>query len=191
MKQLCQNCRGRPVRRKHRCSRCDQFRRKTGKERPQVVANLSNYGFPLKKRFWMKVDKSLGLGPWGNCWEWRGGLNNKCYGLIGVDSGKLKLATHVRWFLKYGYWPKQLNHTCDNSLCIRLSHLYEGTQKQNTEDKVKRGRAGKKLTEEKVIKMRILRESKGWTQEKLGKYFNVGQQSVSRALNKKTWGHVQ
>lgn len=46
----------------------------------------------------------------------------------------------LRWMLKYGYWPKQLNHHCDEARCVRLSHVYEGTQKENVRDMHTRGR---------------------------------------------------
>jgi hypothetical protein len=35
---------------------------------------------------------------------------------------------------------KQLNHTCDNTRCWNIDHMYDGTQKQNCNDTIERSR---------------------------------------------------
>jgi hypothetical protein len=90
---------------------------------------------PLRERF----DEKTVLQPGTACLLWAAHTNAKGYGVLRVD-GKNKLATHVAWFLKYGYWPEQLNHTCDTPACVSTDHLYEGGQKENFRDCVARGR---------------------------------------------------
>ena len=41
----------------------------------------------------------------------------------------------------YGTLPqKNLCHKCDNPACVRISHLFEGTQKENVDDARSKGR---------------------------------------------------
>jgi len=86
----------------------------------------------LEARFLAKVQITA------TCHLWTASLNNKSRPVIRVGgrAGSMKLASHVAWFLHYGVWPvQQLNHTsCDNGLCVRWDHLYEGTQAQNGAD---------------------------------------------------------
>ena len=73
--------------------------------------------------------------------------NGDCFEVVGVKhrprvryNGEKKQATHILWFENYGYWPtKQLNHHCHNKFCVRISHLYHGTQKENLQDELSRG----------------------------------------------------
>lgn len=54
--------------------------------------------------------------------------------------GKPQLAHRVAWHIVYGRWPTpQCNHHCDEGACCEITHLYEGTQKQNMQDRSKRG----------------------------------------------------
>lgn len=54
--------------------------------------------------------------------------------------GSYKLASHIAWYLEYGRWPTlQMNHHCDNPMCVRHNHMYDGTQLQNAQDRVARG----------------------------------------------------
>lgn len=94
----------------------------------------------LKERFWAKVRKRK-----SGCWEWVGAIHRKGYGVIYVLNGEHKSKAHrahrVAWFLHYGVWPtKWILHTCDNRKCERPKHLYEGTGKDNSDDRENRGR---------------------------------------------------
>lgn len=84
-----------------------------------------------------KTTKSSG------CWEWRGNFNNKGYGTLhygGVTRGAHRWA----YILAKGPIPRTtcVLHRCDNRKCLRLSHLYAGTHKQNAADRERRGRGG-------------------------------------------------
>jgi hypothetical protein len=48
----------------------------------------------------------------------------------------------VAWELWRGPIPvgQQVNHHCDNGVCVRLDHLYLGTQAENLRDASERGR---------------------------------------------------
>lgn len=99
---------------------------------------------PLAKRFWAKVRKT------STCWEWTAktsGPSGFQYGMIhrGGTPTKLIQATHVAWYLATGKWPThQICHYCDNTLCVRFEHLFDGTQSDNMQDCKRKGRAGRK-----------------------------------------------
>ncbi len=95
-------------------------------------------------RFWAKVKKSNG------CWEWTGAGNGTGYGMMGfpTDGRSWKkgttprLAHRVSWEIANGPVPggNLVLHTCDNRSCVRPSHLFLGTHKDNTHDMMKKGR---------------------------------------------------
>lgn len=89
------------------------------------------------KRFWAKVIKQ----PDDGCWEWDGARNNRGYGKLTRDK-RSYLAHRWGYMLQNGPIDAglQVNHTCDNRICVRGSHLYTGTQSENVQDAVNRGR---------------------------------------------------
>lgn len=93
-------------------------------------------------RFWSRVDKTPGLGPKGDCWEWTGGKRTGGYGAFAVAS-KPTGAHRFSLMLKLGraLRPDMMScHECDHPPCVRPEHLYEGTHRDNARDAVLRGR---------------------------------------------------
>lgn len=69
-------------------------------------------------------------------WPWA-----KCHGYGIVRKGNKTVRAHREVFLHvHGYTPKLIRHKCDNPACVNIGHLEEGTQKENMQDAVKRGR---------------------------------------------------
>lgn len=93
-------------------------------------------------RFWSKVKKDDG------CWEWQGSRKPNGYAMFTVRRINRKLHVHrLAYFLATGIWTLLfVCHECDNPICARPDHLFEGTQKDNLEDMVAKGRS---LTGEK------------------------------------------
>jgi len=55
----------------------------------------------------------------------------------------MEKAPRVAFFLKRGYWPEPCAlHHCDNTLCVRDEHLFEGDQGDNARDRASKGRNG-------------------------------------------------
>lgn len=96
-------------------------------------------------------------------------------------------------------------HTCDNPRCVNPAHLMRGTQADNMQDCVDKGRhvsglvgvrhtnyhsgetnSNAKLTWEIVREMRSL-WSQGGKQTHIAKRFGVRQTDVSRIVNNKAW----
>ncbi len=94
---------------------------------------------PIELRFWDCVKKTRG------CWLWtmrpRTGYGRAFY------NGKTIPAHRASWELHHGPIPVGMKvlHACDNRLCVRPSHLFLGTSRDNTHDMMKKGRASWQL----------------------------------------------
>lgn len=74
------------------------------------------------------------------CWIWSGPEWNG-YGFV-YFNGKTQRVHRLAWKL---FNKKEINnkcvcHTCDNPLCINPAHLWLGSQKENMQDRVDKGR---------------------------------------------------
>lgn len=75
------------------------------------------------------------------CWEWQNSLDDWGYGIIRYN-GAMRKVHRVSWELHNGPIPSGLLvcHHCDNTVCANPSHLFLGTNKDNRDDMVKKGR---------------------------------------------------
>ena len=152
----------------------------------------------LEEKFWEKVDKTE------ECWNWLAGKNKKGYGnfcvSIGNSRDKSWLAHRMAWTLEMGEIPNsmQVLHKCDNPSCVRPDHLFLGSNQDNVNDKMKKGRykclhgednPASKLTEDDVKLIRKLRKEKNYTYERLGKMFDVYSGTASDAV-RNYWRHI-
>lgn len=139
------------------------------------------------------------------CWEWQGDRERDGYGRLHLSgrgpTKKILKAHRASYMLAHGEIPAGMvvRHTCDNPPCVNPAHLVLGTQAQNVEDTVSRGRVGKpprgvdqhlaRLTEDKVREIRQ-RAAEGETQDALAAAFGVGQTTISKVVRRETWRHV-
>ncbi len=152
---------------------------------------------PLDVRFWAKVDKS------GDCWLWTASTDTRGYGKIG-DNGRTLVATRVSWFLEHGEWPTLfVCHHCDNPRCVRPSHLFEGTARDNAQDCKRKGRHLTKekgagvwargtrcsravMTEATVKEARDMRAA-GATYIAIANHLGVSKRTAFDVTNRRTW----
>ncbi len=154
---------------------------------------------PLE-RFWEKVNKEPGLGPWGDCWEWIAGKDGCGYAKFNFSSGKY--AKGHRWIYEatFGPIPEGLlvRHKCDNRVCVNPDHLELGTHKDNSDDKISRGRDRKlrgmfhpraRLTKDQVIQIRqeYIRGSNEFGQNGLARKYGVTRSAISHVLKDRAW----
>lgn len=123
------------------------------------------------------------------CWEWQRSRLPSGYGRISIGHQKLDYAHRVSYREHVGPIPDGLlvRHKCDNPCCCNPEHLEVGTQADNMQDCVKRGRHSKppvfkgeanhktKLTEEDV--KFILKSDESPTD--LAKRFGVTPQAIA------------
>jgi hypothetical protein len=151
---------------------------------------------PIETRFWAKVQKTDG------CWLWTDTLTDKGYGKISVKTnGKWKpdLAHRVSYELHYGSIPSGLHvcHQCDNPQCVRPDHLFLGTNDDNIQDKMNKGRQMRgtkakaaKMTEDQVLEIRQRFAAGGITKVALAQEYGIGKPAMGDILNRVTWKHL-
>jgi len=91
-----------------------------------------------------------------------------------------------------------VRHACDNPSCYNPDHLIEGSQADNVQDMIDRGRAavGERagnslLTEAQVRDILEAVESGEFTQAALARKFGVSKQAVNHIVKGRSWKHVQ
>lgn len=98
---------------------------------------------PKEKRWFKFV--TIGDG----CWEWSGALVAGRYGCIAECGTPIRsvLAHRLSYEMFVGPIPDGLYacHRCDNTKCVRPSHLFLGTQLENMRDMVSKGRKPKTI----------------------------------------------
>jgi len=103
----------------------------------------------LEQRYWSKVNRA---GP-DDCWLWIAAVSTEGYGEFWVG-GKLEKASRVAWSRTNGPIPAGLFvlHSCDSRYspsdftyrkCCNPAHLFLGTNQDNMDDMVKKGRSAK------------------------------------------------
>ena len=91
----------------------------------------------LEDRFYSRFVRGDG----DECWLWMGAPTSSGYGVI-KRKGKTLHAHRVSYELQVGPVPAGLCvcHHCDVRMCVRPDHLFLGTQKDNMQDAVSKGR---------------------------------------------------
>lgn len=99
-------------------------------------------------RFWGHVDKEISqiFYNGSRCWEWTASCSPDGYGQVRI-SGKTELTHRVAWTIANGSIPDnfQVLHHCDNPPCVNPSHLFLGTNQDNVDDKMEKGREGRAM----------------------------------------------
>lgn len=133
-------------------------------------------------RFWSRVDKI----NFGECWQWTFTSNSKGYAFIAFK-GIEYLVHRVSYFYHFSDFNQtlQINHKCDNRLCVNPKHLYCGTAKQNTKDATDRNKIGK-INYEIAELIRLDREN-GLSQRQLSKKYGLAKSTICSIINNVSW----
>lgn len=146
------------------------------------------------EQFWVAFREKTR--PEGDCLIWIGKRQwdrKGDYGLVWVGpraTRRRRRAHRVSLERKLGRPIRagfQANHTCDRMLCVAEDHLYEGTQQQNVDDRIARGRSrhprgedhgSAKLTDVQVGEIKLALRC-GAKQQALADRYGVSNQLIS------------
>lgn len=144
----------------------------------------------LTTRYWLLVDTTLGQGPKGECWGWKG-KRIQGYAILGYTDKRAFKAHRFSYTLAHGEIPVGLHvlHCCDNPSCTRPEHLFLGTQKDNNNDKIAKGRQASKVNAEQVRTMRSL-YANGASIKSLCEQFGIKRHNASGIVHGRFWKHV-
>jgi DNA-binding CsgD family transcriptional regulator len=148
---------------------------------------------PPYQRFLSYIDKKE-----NGCWQWKSAKNAKGYGYLLVE-GKNLFAHRYSYQHYKGAIPDSMLvcHSCDNPSCVNPEHLFLGTNINNMQDMIEKGRQCKgesksnsKLTEEEVSEIRMLLNN-GLSNKEVAIIFNVSDMTISGIKTNRTWKHVE
>lgn len=149
----------------------------------------------IGERFNSKIRK----GDPSDCWPWTAGTTSNGYGRFDIGHGVRSIASRYALVQAIGEPddPSMLAcHTCDNPPCCNPAHLYWGTQLDNSQDAINRGRKARgersataKLTERAVREIRRL-AARGWLLKDIAARYGVSSPAISDVVNGRSWTHV-
>ncbi len=125
------------------------------------------------------------------------------YGRTNIG-GKMRLAHRIAYCKAKNIDIKEIDglvvmHACDNPSCVNPEHLRLGTQQDNVDDMMKKGRHGfgvlvgeahgrAKLTSEDVLRIRELVKFK--SQRVVARLFSISHTHVRDIARRKNWAHL-
>lgn len=132
------------------------------------------------------------------CWTWKGTIEHTGYAKLSIRP-PIK-AHRASYIIHKGPIPKGLLvlHTCDVRDCTNPEHLWLGTHKQNTQDKIKKGRSNtakgsslkvSKINESQALEIKKMLQN-GDNCAEIGRFYGVSRKIISRIKNDETWAHV-
>jgi hypothetical protein len=135
----------------------------------------------------------------GECLVWAGQRQPKGYGQVSYE-GRLWRTHRLAWVLANGAIPTGLHvlPRCDNPPCLRLDHIYLGTNADNVRDRESRGRrrppvgtlnASARLTEGDVADIRAAAAA-GRLHHEIARKYGVTRAAISHVIQGRTWRHV-
>jgi hypothetical protein len=154
---------------------------------------------PLEKKFWANVDKhGESVTPVGtSCWKWTG-KTYKGYGRVWID-GRTERVHRASWIMENGPIPDGLCvlHRCDTPSCVRVSHLFLGTNEENSKDRSRKGRSysgdhkGEKCWTAKLTAADVLAiRADTRMQKDIAKAYGLDPSTVSDIRRRKSWTHI-
>jgi hypothetical protein len=133
------------------------------------------------------------------CWIWTGLMDKDGYGCIRPGTGtSYRRAHRFSYEIFVGPIPfgMKVLHSCDTPSCVRPWDLFSGTNRDNINDMMSKGRQRKgiainlaKLNDDKVRAIRLLFSS-ALSNGDIARKFGVKKEAVRRIRHGMNWKHV-
>ncbi len=137
-----------------------------------------------------------------DCWFWYGCIDTSGYGRTNLLHENF--AHRASWILFNGFIPKdkKILHKCDIRNCVNPDHLFIGSQKDNVQDMISKGRSVSpkikygeknpmhKLSTNIVKEIREYFSNNKISYSQLAKKYNVSSMTIHRIITLKTWINI-
>lgn len=135
------------------------------------------------------------------CTLWTGAILRSGYGQISIGGKRAgSIRTHrAAWIVAHGDIPRGMHvcHHCDVKACVNPEHLFVGTNADNIADKVAKDRQARgvghgkaRLTEQQVLNIRHLWDTRAMTGRALATEFGISRASVTLIVHRQIWRHL-
>lgn len=141
----------------------------------------------LRERF----DSYVLRGDKASCWPWQASILKTGYGSIREGVRAIR-AHRLAYEFAHGVQlrtSEHVLHSCDNRRCCNPSHLFLGTPKTNSDDKIAKRRHvfgeqhhSCKLTSDQVVAIKAAKKA-GVTQRRIAEAFGISEGAVSGILS--------
>jgi hypothetical protein len=141
-----------------------------------------------------RIERDTFYEPNSGCWLYAGPVDEKGYGRIRIGGKKLRVHNATFRNDKRPLAKDQLvMHSCDMPCCWNPEHLSAGTNKENRQDAMVKGRIPKgeestqaKLTNDIVAEIRASSE----THRALGERYGVSHNVIGKIKRYEKWRHL-
>ena len=145
------------------------------------------------------IERNISPEPMSGCWLWTGYVNSWGYGRAGSD--RAERAAHrlsYRAFVGPIAVGMRVLHRCDVPCCVNPQHLRLGTDSDNMQDAIAKGRHVTQRGESNPLaklnreKVQAIRSNKGReTISELARRYAVSRRAISFVLKGETWASVK
>ena len=106
----------------------------------RATANAAHNRETMRKTLAERFEEYVERIPFSSCWYWTGGTDKDGYGKFWAKP-QTQRAHRVSWLISHRTDSKmRVLHSCDTPSCVNPAHLFEGTQKDNIQDAIRKGR---------------------------------------------------
>lgn len=146
-------------------------------------------------RFMSKVAVNEGSG----CWEWTGAKKKTGYGFFFNGTQGYAHRFSFTYFIGEIVKGNFVCHKCDNPSCVNPYHLFQGTQEDNMQDSLRKGRFrnqdgirnhSAKLNKDSVLLIRGLFKRHRRCGDFLCRWLGVSPAVISFVKHGKSWRHI-
>ena len=137
-----------------------------------------------------RIERSISIDEGTGCNNWTKCLGRDGYGLIKIN-GKTERVHRVSYELHNGPIPEEMLvlHRCDNRKCCNPEHLFLGTNQDNVNDMMAKGRRGKGNAILTLAKAREIRQKfiETTTCRQLATEYGVHYNTIRKIIRNRHW----